>query len=54
MNKLYLTLDKYDREGGTLHIKAYGRDIAEYYVSRQALLDFADKVRREDIMLKTQ
>lgn len=51
---IYLTIEHYSDSGGVLHVKAYGRDIAEYHVPREALIDLADNIRRNDIMLKTR
>lgn len=54
MNKPYATLSGYDEKGATLHIKAYGQDIASFWLGRDALLDLAREIRKSDVLLGTR
>ena len=54
MDKTYAVLSDYNERGATLHIKAYGQDIASFWLHRDALLDLSREIRRKDVLLSTK
>ena len=54
MDKTYAVLSDYNERGATLHIKAYGQDIASFWLRRDALLDLAREIRRSYVLLGTR
>ena len=54
MDKTYAVLSDYNERGATLHVKAYGQDIASFWLGRDALLNFAREIRESDVLLGTR
>lgn len=54
MDKTYAVLSDYNERGATLHIKAYGQDIANFWLHRDALLDLSREIRKSDVLLGTR
>ena len=54
MDKTYAVLSDYNERGATLHIKAYGQDIASFWLRRDALLDLSREIRKSDVLLGTR